>query len=114
MANHDTVILVGGPGMGRGPESLQQTLLGKYLDLLNQQGDLPYAICFYNGGVELVVEDSPVLEQLRALEARGVRLIICSTCIEFFGFQKMVKVGIVGGMGDILEAQLRAGKIITL
>jgi sulfur relay (sulfurtransferase) complex TusBCD TusD component (DsrE family) len=90
------------------------TLIEKYLTLLDQQGDLPNAICFYNGGVELAAEGSPVLEQLHALEARGVRLIICSTCVDYFGLQDAIKAGVVGGMGDILEAQLRAGKVITL
>jgi sulfur relay (sulfurtransferase) complex TusBCD TusD component (DsrE family) len=60
------------------------------------------------------VEGSPVLEQLHALEGKGVRLIICSTCLNYFGLQDKVKVGIVGGMADILEAQLRADKVITL
>jgi hypothetical protein len=114
ISGKDTVILVNGPGMGRGPEDLQWTLFEKYLDVLCQQGDLPYAICFYNGGVELVGEESPVLEQLHALETRGVRLIACSTCIDYFGMRNTVKVGIVGSMADILEAQLRAEKVITL
>lgn len=60
------------------------------------------------------MEGSPVLEQLHALEGKGVRLIICSTCLNYFGLQDKVKVGIVGGMADILEAQLRADKVITL
>jgi hypothetical protein len=44
----------------------------------------------------------------------GVRLIICSTCLNYFGLTEKVRVGIVGWMPDILEAQTRAGKVITL
>jgi hypothetical protein len=61
-----------------------------------------------------VVEGSPFLERLTALEQRGARLIICSTCLGYFGLTEKVRVGIVGGMGDILEAQTRASKVITL
>ena len=62
----------------------------------------------------MVVEGSPVLDLLQSLEAKGVRLIICSTCLQYYGLTEKVKVGIVGGMGDILLAQWMAGKVITL
>jgi hypothetical protein len=60
------------------------------------------------------VAGSPVLAQLAALEERGVRLLICSTCLNDFGLTDKVKAGTVGGMGDILEAQTRTEKAITL
>ena len=55
-----------------------------------------------------------MLEQLRALEAKGLELIICSTCLNYFGLNDKVQVGIVGGMPDILEALSRAEKVITV
>jgi hypothetical protein len=110
----NTVILISNNGMGHANESLQQTLITKYLELLLSNGELPAAICFYTNGVELAVEGSPVLAQLQALERAGVRLILCSTCLEYFGQTDNVRVGIVGGMGDILEAQMKADKVITL
>jgi hypothetical protein len=41
-------------------------------------------------------------------------LIVCSTCLNYFNLTDKVQVGIVGGMGDILEAQIKADKVITL
>jgi hypothetical protein len=114
MSNHNTVILITRNGMGTGPDELRLLLLCKYLDLLCQHDNLPSAVCFYTEGVRLVVEGSPVIGNLRTLEEKGVRLIICSTCLNYFGFADKVKIGIVGGMGDIIEAQLRADKVITL
>ena len=114
MNQSNTILLLTNRGMGSGPQDLQLTLLKKYLDLLLQQGDLPAVLCFYTEAVKLVIEGSPVLEQLRTLEAKGVRLVICSTCLGYFGLTEQVKVGIVGSMADILEAQLKAGKVITL
>ena len=114
MATRDTVLILSTNGMGTGPQELKLTLLGKYLDLLDLQNDLPAAICFYTEGVRLVTEGSPVVERLRALEGKGVRLIVCSTCLNYFGLVEKVMVGIVGGMGDILAAQWQAGKVITL
>ena len=111
---NNTVILITNNGMGKADEKLQQILVGKYFELLVQNGSLPAAICFYTDGVKLVCADSPVIEQLRGLENKGVRLIVCSTCLNYFDLSEKIQVGIVGGMGDILEAQLKAEKVITL
>ena len=100
--------------MGSADVALQRKLLDTYLRLLTENDSLPAAICFYTDGVKLVVEGSPFLEHLSHLERRGVRLIACSTCLNYFGLSEKVRVGIVGGMPDILEAQSRASKVITL
>jgi len=110
----DIVILVTSNGMGKADEKLQTLLFNKYVDLLLQNKNLPAALCFYTEGVKLVCEGSSALEQLRLLESKGVRLIICSTCLNYFQLTGNVQVGIVGGMGDILEAQLKAEKVITI
>jgi len=114
MSTNDMVLLITSYGMGKGPEELQIMLMSKYLQLLVQGEIFPAAICFYSEGVKLVIDASPVLDQLALLEMKGVRLIVCSTCLDYFGLTKKVNIGIVGGMADILEAQFRAGKVITL
>jgi hypothetical protein len=110
----DTVILITRNGMGDADQTLQHKLIGTYLKLLDEHNLLPGAICFYTEGVRLAVEGSPVLEALGSLEKKGVRLILCSTCLNYYNLMDKVKLGIVGGMGDILEAQTRASKVITL
>ena len=114
MTMQNSVILITNDGMGHAETNLQHMLIGKYLELLLTSGDLPAVICFYTNGIKLVVEGSPVLTQLAALEKKGVRLVICSTCLAYFGLTGGVRVGIVGGMGDILAAQAGADKVITL
>ena len=101
-------------GMGVADQALQHTLLRKYLLLLQENNTLPAAICFYTSGVKMVVEGSPVLDVLKSLEAHGVRLIVCKTCLDYYGLVEKVRVGIVGGMGDIITAQSLADKVITL
>lgn len=109
-----TVILITNEGMGKANLELQMKLVGTYLKLLVENNYLPNAICFYTDGVKLVVNGSPVLDQLQQLEQKGVRLIICSTCLNYFGLIDQVQVGIMGGMTDIIEAQEKATKVITL
>ena len=110
----DTVIQISNDGMGKGDRALQHKLIVKYLELIQMNEHLPNAITFYTDGVKLVVDGSPALEQLRPLEAKGVRLLVCSTCLEHYGLSEKVRVGIVGGMTDIIEAQVKAEKVITL
>jgi len=109
-----TLLQIVHDGMGAAPPDLQHALLRKYLLLLRENADLPGAICFYTLGVQMVVDGSPVLDVLQALEAAGVRLIVCRTCLEHFGVVDKVRVGTIGGMGDILAAQSLAEKVITL
>ena len=113
-AGQSIVILITRNGMGHAELALQQQLIEKYLTLLDENNLLPTAICLYADGVKLAVDGSPVLAQLKSLQAKGVHVILCSTCLSYFGLTERVRVGIVGGMGDIITAQWRADKVITL
>ncbi len=113
-SDSSTVILITHEGMGYSNVILQHRLIGTYLKLLLENEMLPSAICFYTDGVKLVVEGSPVLDQLRALEEKGVRLVVCSTCMNYYGLTDKLQVGIMGGMNDILEYQWRADKVISI
>jgi sulfur relay (sulfurtransferase) complex TusBCD TusD component (DsrE family) len=108
-------VMITGDGMGRSEsDELRRGLVGTWLTLVRQNGKLPGAICFYTDGVRLVCDGSPVLEQLAALEASGVHLIVCKTCLDAYGLADQVAVGVVGGMGDIVAAQWTADKVLTL
>ena len=112
-----TVVVFTHEGMGSsGPQDreLRLKLAGTFLTLLDTAGDLPGAICFYTDGVKLACEGSPLLEQLKALQAKGVRLVLCKTCLDYFGLTDKVQVGIVGGMPDIIEAMTTADKVISV
>ncbi len=110
----DTVLIVTRNGMGDAEPELQMKLATTYFRLLDDSDLLPAAICFYTNGVKLATNGSPVLDVLRSMEAKGVRLILCSTCLNFLNLADQVEVGIVGGMTDIIEAQHRAKKVITI
>ncbi|MDD2695707.1 MAG: DsrE family protein [Anaerolineales bacterium] len=113
-APSSTIILVTNEGMGHADLSLQHKLISTYFTLLVEHELLPAAICFYTSGVKLVANGSPVLEQLKTLEGRGVRLIACNTCLGYYGLNEQLAVGIAGGMTDILEAQWAADKVISI
>ncbi len=110
----NTVLVFTRYGMGDAPGELQQLLAGKFLALLNDAAHRPSKMLFYTDGVKLACEGSPVLDQLRAFQARGVELIVCQTCLDYYSLREKVAVGIVGGMPDIIEAMQKAEKVISL
>ena len=110
----ETVLLITRNGMGEAEPELQLKLMRTYFKLLDENNILPAAICFYTNGVRLAVEGSPVVDLLKSLETKGVRLILCGTCLNAFELTEKVRVGIVGGMTDIIEAQRLAAKVISL
>lgn len=110
----ETVLLLTRNGMGDAEPELQKKLITTYFKLLVENNIFPAAICFYGNGVKLVVNGSPVIDSLKSLEAKGVRLVACSTCLNYYNLVDQVQVGIVGGMTDIIEAQCRAAKVISL
>jgi DsrE/DsrF-like family. len=109
-----TVILLSNNGMGTAPEDLGKTLIKNYLGLLKDEKKLPAALLFYGEGVKLICEDSPVLDSLATMEGKGVQLIACKTCLNYYGLIDNVKVGHIGTMEDILTLQIEANKVISI
>jgi len=110
-----TVFVFASYGMGQTDNAeLKIKLAGKFLTLIANADPLPSQICFYTDGVKLCVTGSPVLDELRVLAAKGVELVLCSTCLETFGLRDQVAVGVVGGMGDIITAMTDADNTVTL
>ena len=102
-------------GMGQThDQELRNILAGKLIQLLMLADPLPKAVCFYTDGVKLACEGSPILKELEDLEKRGVHLVLCNTCLNRLGLSDAVRVGIVGGMTDILTAMHTADSVITL
>ena len=110
-----TVFVFNSYGLGQTDDAeLKLILTRKLLSLIALADPLPSQICFYTDGVRLCVAGSPVLAELRALEAKGVELVLCSTCLDRFGLTDQVAVGVVGGMGDIITAITGADNAVTL
>jgi selenium metabolism protein YedF len=109
------VLVVPSEFMGRGEhEELGQILIRGFLHTLNEVSPLPNVIIFFNSGVKLTVEGSPVLEDLCNLEAQGVQILICGTCLGYYGLKEKVAVGEISNMYTIAETMLQAGRVVSL
>ena len=111
----ETAILITGDGLGQGDAPLRHRLATNYFLTLAESGLHPQALLFYADGVKLcTTQGSPCLEALRRLADAGVPLILCRTCLDYYGLLDAVAVGDIGNMVQIVEAQQRAAKVITL
>ncbi len=109
------VLVIPAEFMGRGEhDELGQILMRGFLHTLNECSPLPDVVIFFNSGVKLVVEGSPVLEDLRTLEQQGVQILACGTCLGYYGLKEKVAVGEVSNMLTIAETMLQAGRVVSL
>ena len=108
------VLVVSSDIMGRGETELGAILIRGFFHTLGEVEPLPQTILFFNSGVKLACQGSPVLDDLRALEAGGIEMLVCGTCLGYFEIKEELSVGQVSNMYDIAEAMLRAGKVVTL
>jgi selenium metabolism protein YedF len=109
------VLVIPSEFMGRGEhEELGQILIRSFLHTLNEVSPLPDVIIFFNSGIKLVVEGSPVLEDLCTLANQGVQILVCGTCLGYYGLKEKVAVGEVSNMYTIAETIMQAGKVISL
>lgn len=115
MKNNKNILLqITQNGMGGGGEELGLQLVTNYLKLIGEEIELPKFISFYNGGVKLICTGSPVIEILKSIEKKGVKLIACKTCLNHFNLMDKMEVGIAGTMVDIIQLQRIADKVINL
>lgn len=108
------VVLIPSDAMGRRNEELGDILIRSFLHTLNEIEPLPATMIFINTGVKLTVEGSPVLEDLQALEQRGVGILSCGTCLGYFELKEKLAVGEISNMYSIAEALLAAGNVVSL
>ena len=98
--------------MGRGSEELGKTLMKGFLFAVGQLPQLPGTMLFYNGGARLTTAGSDSLEDLKKLEAQGVEILTCGTCLNYYGLTEKLAVGGVSNMYTIVEKLAGAAKVI--
>jgi selenium metabolism protein YedF len=107
-----TIVVITSSKMGEGSDELGAVLMKGFIYALSQQEPLPNTILFYNGGAALACEESPALADLKALASQGVEILVCGTCLNFYGLSEKLKVGEVTNMYTIAEKMMQADLIV--
>ena len=111
-AKKTKLVVLSADHMGEGAEELGKILMKSFLYALTQQDELPDTILCYNGGAKLTCKGSESLEDLKDLAARGVEILTCGTCLNFYGITEKLQVGSVTNMYDIVERMSSADRVI--
>lgn len=106
------VVVLSANVMGSGEEKLGKALMKAFVFALTRQDILPETIVCYNTGAYLTCEGADTLEDLKSLEAEGVNIMTCGTCLDFYGIKEKLAVGTVTNMYEIVETMENAGKVI--
>lgn len=106
------VISIGSDKMGEGEDELGKILIKGFIYALTEAETLPKTVLLYNKGVLLASTFEDTVKDLKVLEERGVEILSCGTCANFYHVQDQIKVGTLTNMYTILEKQMKAAKVI--
>jgi selenium metabolism protein YedF len=112
--NGDFVIVIATDRLGNGEEELGKLLMKTYTYTLNETAPYPKALIFMNSGVKLVAEGAETLENIQKLAEKGIEIISCGTCLDYYKLKEKLKTGIVGNMYTITEYMNTAAKVINI
>ena len=108
------VVAIGSSEMGNGDPKLGKILMKSFLYSLTQLDALPQTVLFFNGGVRMTTEGSESIEDLKALEAQGVEILSCGTCLDFYGLKDKLRVGGITNMYVIAQTMAEAGNVVKI
>ena len=108
-------VFIGKDVVGAGDYELGYNLMKMALYTLAQGDSVPAYVLFMNAGVKLPAgEEQQVIDSLMTLLEKGSIILVCGTCLNYYGIADRLKVGTVSNMYDIMSAMQRADKVITL
>lgn len=108
----DYAVVISSEVMGQGDDDLGRKLMKSFFTVINCLDSLPATIVFYNTGVKLAMKNSPVIESLIEIEKKGVEILLCGTCVDYYKSRKKIGVGVISDMYTITSKLSKAGNII--
>ena len=107
-----TLVFLSTDTLGHGSDELGAKLMANFLLTLPEMGDNLWRVVMVNGGVKLASQPGRALDALKKLEEKGVSLLVCGTCLEYFGLLDQKQVGETTNMLDIVTSLDLADKVI--
>lgn len=109
-----TVVFITTEHLGAGDDELGGKLMLNFLATLPELGRGLWRVVLVNGGVKLACAGHPCLEKLQALAASGVDVLVCGTCLSYFGLMEKKAVGATTNMLDVVTSLDAAGKVLKI
>jgi len=108
----NTVVAITSERMGMGDDELGTRLMISFFRTLVMLEPAPTSVVFYNAGVKMALDDSPVFGHIKELTEKGTGIYLCTTCINHFGIKDRLPVGSFSDMYQILNILNDADHII--
>ena len=108
----EKIVVIKSEFMGDGDNELGKVLIKGFIYALSQQDELPQTMLFYNGGAKITSEGSESIEDLKALEEKGVKIFTCGTCLNYYGLTEKLCVGEATNMYEITKKMTEASLIV--
>lgn len=112
--NSNVVLSISKNFMGDGSEELGKILIKGFIYTVSEYENLPKTIIFFNSGVKLTTEGSECIDDLKKLQAKGVKIVSCGTCLDYYGLKEKLLVGEVTNMYTIYETLYKSSKVISI
>jgi len=107
-------MIIATDSIGSNNYELGTVLMTSFFMNLAENPDPPCSIHFLNEGARLTCEGSRVIDFIKRLEARGVEIATCQTCLEYLNIEEGLLVGNVGSMFGTVNAVLPAENTIVI
>ena len=111
---NNTVALVASSCLGQGDDTLGDILMKGMLYALSELDAPPKTLIFMNGGVHHTLKGKKSVEDLKQLEAKGTKVYVCGTCLQFYEVLEDCEVGEITNMYAIAEMLVGADHVIRL
>jgi selenium metabolism protein YedF len=98
----DLLVIIGTDTMGK-DEDLGRVLMKAYFETMKTYKEVPHTMFFLNAGVRLTTVNEEILPVLKEIEAMGVEVYSCGTCLKHYGLESELKVGHRGTTNHIVE-----------
>lgn len=89
---------------GEGEPDLGEKLMKSFLEVIYNTGNLPAKIICLNSGIFLTTEGSPVREVVEKMDAAGVEINSCTTCLNYHKRMEKMFVGKASDMRETVMA----------
>lgn len=110
--NRQFAVVLASDVMGTGDNELGAVLMKAFVHTLASSGEAPSSVLLYNSGVRLAAENSGVLDDLQLLENQGSEILVCGTCVNYYGLEHSIRAGKISNMYDILDSMKNPDNII--
>jgi selenium metabolism protein YedF len=97
---------------GNGADELGARLIQLFINTLIDIDHKPSTLVFLNSSIFFTLMDSPILEPLKKLEAGGMKILVCGTCLDYFQKSGELAVGIVSNMYEIMDLMSKSPKVL--